>query len=162
MKTIWTTGPKCGCGYGMNRAVTLPEQADIDAQVSQMSATMVARLGRPLTDFETALVVAQVVASTPNGNLIWSQEREDGFRRDHLRQATFVLSCHANEDGSCPGRVGEVPGVDDHKRANARAWNFAKRLRHAEKVLLNHAGKVRGDEPSMTIEELRSYLAKEV
>jgi hypothetical protein len=148
-KTIWTTGPKCECGYGMNQAVILPEQSDIDAlRDAYVAAGM---------DATTALALAKV--NTPNSHLVHTPERESEIRRDHLRQATMVLSMHSNEDGSCPGRVGEVPGASNQNEANARAKNFAARLAHAEKVLRRHGGKVLNDEPSMTLAELGAVRA---
>ena len=146
MKAITTTGPKCGCGYGMNSGVMLIEQSDLDAAVAEYET----ELGRPLTDFERVQVTLPIKKQGAFG------VNEGAIRRDQLRQATMVLSMHCNEDGSCPGRVGEVRGAEKQNEANARAKTFAQRLAHAETVLIRHGGKVRNDEPSMDLTELRA------
>ena len=84
---------------------------------------------------------------------------EESLRRDQLRQATFILAAHVNEDGSCPGRVGEY--ADAYKPERAQPKNFEQRLDLAEKVLARHGGKTRGDEPSMTLDEVKAEKIKE-
>lgn len=104
-------------------------------------------------------VLALLLVGAAFSNLVHTQAVEDQIRRDQMRQATFVLSAHANEDGSCPGRVGEVEGTSSQNETNARAKDFAARLAHAEKVLQHHGGKIHGDEPSATLDELRAFRA---
>ena len=154
MKSTWVTGPKCVCGYGANFDVPLVEQSDIDAAVAEVEAEM----GRPVTDFERAMIALPIKKQGVFGR------SEEDVKRDHMRQAPFVLAAHVNEDGSCPGQPGK-DGKDTSaiNLASAKEKNYEQRLELAEKVTQRHGGEINpnaGTE-TPTLDELKAEKTKE-
>lgn len=140
MKTIEVIGPKCACGRGANMNVTLAEQSDIDVAIAQVEAEM----GGTLDKMQRAWVAVQV----KKGNVLWNEKVDAQIRRDFMRQATWINSEHALEDGTCPGKVrvpapSELVGLTPEQRerwnydqgflnsSRAQGKTFEERLEHA-------------------------------